>query len=157
MVGVDALGLVDPAVGAVADPQDDSGQQRGGQRAGQHGNLDVFVALAAGLNSPMAHVPYRGGAPSLAALAGNEINLTVAGTKAAINMVEAGAKEVSEEQMLKALAAGHEAIKELCAIEEEVIAACAKEKMEVVLYEINPIVKDYIDANGAGHDLSWGQ
>ncbi len=77
------------------------------------------------------------------------INLTVAGTKAAINMVEAGAKEVSEEQMLKALAVGHEAIKELCAIEEEVIAACAKEKMEVVLYEINPIVKDYIDANGA--------
>ncbi|MDO4416207.1 MAG: polyribonucleotide nucleotidyltransferase [Erysipelotrichaceae bacterium] len=77
------------------------------------------------------------------------INLTVAGTKAAINMVEAGAKEVSEEQMLEALAAGHEAIKELCAIEEEVIAACAKEKMEVVLYEIDPAVKAYVDANGA--------
>ncbi len=77
------------------------------------------------------------------------INLTVAGTKAAINMVEAGAKEVSEEQMLEALAAGHKAIIELCEIQEEVIAACAKEKMEVVLYEINPIVKEYIDANGA--------
>ena len=77
------------------------------------------------------------------------INLTVAGTKAAINMVEAGAKEVSEEQMLEALAAGHEAIKELCAIEEEVIAACAKEKMEVVLYEIDPKVRAYVDANGA--------
>ena len=77
------------------------------------------------------------------------INLTVAGTKAAINMVEAGAKEVSEEQMLEALAAGHEAIKELCAIEEEVIAACAKEKMEVVLYEIDPKVRAHVDANGA--------
>ena len=73
------------------------------------------------------------------------LNLTVAGTKDAINMVEAGAQEVSEEEMLEALAIGHEAIKELCAIQEEVIAACAKPKMEVVLYEINPIVKAYVD------------
>ena len=79
----------------------------------------------------------------------SELNLTVAGTKEAINMVEAGAKEVSEEVMLGALAAGHEAIKELCAIEDEVIAECAKEKMEVVLYEISSTVKDYVDANGA--------
>ena len=78
-----------------------------------------------------------------------EIDLTVAGTKQAINMVEAGAKEVSEDDMLKALMAGHEAIKELCAIQEEVIAACAKPKMEVVLYEINPVVREYIDKNGA--------
>jgi polyribonucleotide nucleotidyltransferase len=77
------------------------------------------------------------------------IDLTVAGTKQAINMVEAGAKEVSEEDMLQALMVGHEAIKELCAIQEEVIAACAKPKMEVVLYEINPIVREYIDKNGA--------
>ncbi|MEE8792394.1 MAG: polyribonucleotide nucleotidyltransferase [Erysipelotrichaceae bacterium] len=78
-----------------------------------------------------------------------EIDLTVAGTKQAINMVEAGAKEVSEDDMLKALMVGHEAIKELCAIQEEVIAACAKPKMEVVLYEINPVVREYIDKNGA--------
>ena len=77
------------------------------------------------------------------------IDLTVAGTKQAINMVEAGAKEVSEEDMLQALMIGHEAIKELCAIQEEVIAACAKPKMEVVLYEINPVVREYIDKNGA--------
>ena len=48
------------------------------------------------------------------------LNLTVAGTKAAINMVEAGAKEASEEEMLEALMFGHEAIKELCAIQDEV-------------------------------------
>ena len=79
----------------------------------------------------------------------SDIHLTVAGTKEAINMIEAGAKEVSEDDMLQALMAGHEAIKELYAIQEEVIAACAKEKMEVVLYEIDPRVKAYVDENGA--------
>ena len=73
------------------------------------------------------------------------INLTVAGTKEAINMVEAGAKEVSEEEMLEALAVGHEAIKELCAIQEEIVTECAKEKMEVTLYEINPLIKSFVD------------
>ncbi len=73
------------------------------------------------------------------------LQLTVAGTKDAINMVEAGAKEVSEDEMLEALQYGHECIKELCAIEEEVITACAKPKMEVVLYEINPEIKAYVD------------
>ena len=87
--------------------------------------------------------------PTEAQLEKAEIDLTVAGTKQAINMVEAGAKEVSEEDMLKALMVGHEAIKELCEIQEEIIAACAKPKMEVTLYEINPVVKEYIDKNGA--------
>ncbi|MBP3892154.1 MAG: polyribonucleotide nucleotidyltransferase [Solobacterium sp.] len=86
--------------------------------------------------------------PSVEESERSTIQLTVAGTKDAINMVEAGALEVSEEEMLEALAVGHEAIKELCAIQEEVVAACAKEKMEVVLYEINPAIKDYIDAHG---------
>lgn len=75
------------------------------------------------------------------------INLTVAGTKDAINMVEAGAKEVSEEVMLKALMFGHEHIKMLCAFEEEIIAKCQKAKMEVNLYEINPDIKAYINEN----------
>ena len=87
--------------------------------------------------------------PTEAQLEEAEIDLTVAGTKQAINMVEAGAKEVSEDDMLKALMVGHEAIKELCEIQEEIIAACAKPKMEVTLYEINPVVKEYIDKNGA--------
>jgi tripartite-type tricarboxylate transporter receptor subunit TctC len=58
-------------------------QNAGKLNAGNAGNGTLshltLVSLAAGLNSPMAHVPYRGGAPSLTALAGNEINLTVAG------------------------------------------------------------------------------
>ncbi len=80
------------------------------------------------------------------------LSLTVAGTKQAINMVEAGAKEVSEEEMLTALQVGHDAIKELCAIEDEVIAECAKEKMEVVLYEIDPSIKAYVDEH-AGDEI----
>ena len=60
----------------------------------------------------------------------SDIDLTVAGTKEAINMVEAGAREVSEEDMLEALMFGHEAVKELIKFEEEIIAAIGEEKME---------------------------
>ncbi len=83
--------------------------------------------------------------PSVEEMEQSDINLTVAGTKDAINMVEAGAKEVSEEDMLDALMFGHEAIKKLCAFEEEIMAKAGKEKMEVVLYEINPEIKAEID------------
>ncbi len=75
------------------------------------------------------------------------IHLTIAGTKDAINMVEAGAKEVSEEVMLDALMYGHEYIKKLCAFQEDVIAKCGKEKMAVTLYEIDPQIREYIDEN----------
>ena len=51
----------------------------------------------------------------------SDIDLTVAGSKKAINMVEAGSKEVSEEDMLEALMFGHEAVKELCKFQEEII------------------------------------
>lgn len=87
--------------------------------------------------------------PSVEENAKGDLHLTVAGTKQAINMVEAGAKEVSEETMLAALQFGHEAIQKLCEIQEEVIASCAKEKMEVTLYEIDSKIKAYIDEKGA--------
>ena len=76
------------------------------------------------------------------------IDLTVAGTEQALDMVEAGAKEVSEDLMLDALMFGHEKIKELCAFQKEIIAKVGKEKMEVVLYEIDPSIKEYVNANG---------
>lgn len=66
----------------------------------------------------------------------SDIDLTVAGTREAINMVEAGANHVSEEDMLEALMFGHEAIKELIAFEEEIIAAIGEEKMEYEKLEI---------------------
>ncbi len=65
------------------------------------------------------------------------IDLTVAGTKDAINMVEAGAKEVSEELMLEALMYGHEQIKKLVEFEEKIIAEIGKEKMNVELFKID--------------------
>ncbi|RRC94331.1 polyribonucleotide nucleotidyltransferase [Erysipelotrichaceae bacterium OH741_COT-311] len=78
----------------------------------------------------------------------SDIHLAVAGTKDAINMVEAGAKEVSEEVMLDALFFGHDAIKQLCVFQEEIMLKCAKEKMDVVLYEINPMIKTLVDEKG---------
>jgi len=71
--------------------------------------------------------------PTVEQMNRSELNLIVAGTKKAINMVEAGAKEVSEELMVKALMFAHENIKELCAFQETIIAECGKEKMEVTL------------------------
>ncbi|AQS52920.1 Polyribonucleotide nucleotidyltransferase [Jeotgalibaca dankookensis] len=63
----------------------------------------------------------------------SDIELTVAGTKDAINMVESSAKFVKEEDMLAALLFGHENIKELCEFQEKITAEIGKEKMEVTL------------------------
>ena len=60
----------------------------------------------------------------------SDINLTVAGTKEAINMVESSAKQVKEDDMLEALLKGHEAIKELVEFEETIIKEIGVEKME---------------------------
>lgn len=67
----------------------------------------------------------------------SDINLAVAGTKDAINMVEAGAAEVKEEDMLDAIMFGHEAIKKLCAFQEEIIKEIGKEKRSVDLYSVD--------------------
>ena len=63
----------------------------------------------------------------------SDINLSVAGTKDAINMVEASSKEVSEADMIDALMFGHEAIKELVAFQEDIIKEVGLEKVEVEL------------------------
>ena len=74
----------------------------------------------------------------------SDIDLTVAGTKEAINMVEAGAKEVSEEDMLSALMFGHDAIKELIAFEEQIIAEIGEEKMSYDVLEISDELRDEV-------------
>lgn len=66
----------------------------------------------------------------------SDIDLTVAGTKEAINMVESSAKEVNEDDMLDALIFGHEAIKELIEFEEKIIAEIGVPKMEYERLEI---------------------
>ena len=62
-------------------------------------------------------------------------------------MVEAGAKEVSEEDMLAALMFGHEQIKKLCEFEKEVIAACGKEKREIQLYTVDENIDKEVREN----------
>jgi polyribonucleotide nucleotidyltransferase len=74
--------------------------------------------------------------PTLEELGKSDINLIVAGTKDAINMVEAGAKEVSEEAMLEAMMFGHEFIKMLCDFQLDIAAKTGKPKMEIKLYEV---------------------
>ena len=71
--------------------------------------------------------------PSVEELEQSDITLSVAGTKDAINMVESGSKEVSESAMIEAIMVGHEAIKELVAFQEEIVASVGKEKIEVEL------------------------
>ena len=82
--------------------------------------------------------------PTPAELEESDIDLTVAGTKNAINMVEAGSKEVSEEDMLEALMFGHEAVKELCEFEETIIAAVGVPKMEYEHLEIEESLRNEI-------------
>ena len=75
----------------------------------------------------------------------SDIKLTVAGSKDAINMVEAGADQVDEETMLDALMFGHEAIKRLCAWQEEIAKEVGKEKRVVELYKIDEAIENDIN------------
>lgn len=75
--------------------------------------------------------------PTVEQMERSDIDLTVAGTKDAINMVEAGAEEVSEETMLEAIMYGHEEIKRLIAFQEEIAEQVGKENREIELYEID--------------------
>ena len=74
----------------------------------------------------------------------SDIDLTVAGTKDAINMVESSASEASEEDMLDALMFGHEAVKELCKFQEDIIKEIGLEKMDYEVLEIPEEVKEEV-------------
>ncbi|MCQ2796413.1 MAG: polyribonucleotide nucleotidyltransferase [Bacilli bacterium] len=82
--------------------------------------------------------------PTVAEKEKSDINLAVAGTETAINMVEAGGAEISEEDMLDALMFGHDAIKKLCAFQKEIIAKIGKPKREIQLYAPDEATKKYI-------------
>ncbi len=91
--------------------------------------------------------------PNVEQLEKSDLELVVAGTKDAVNMVEASANQVSEEDMLEAIMFGHEEIKRLIAFQEKIIAEVGKEKSEITLLTIDPELKqavvDYI-----GDDLN---
>lgn len=118
-------------------------------------NPDYSSAMAAMLGSSIAltisDIPFQGPIagvvvgrvngklvlnPTVEELENSDINLTVAGTKKAINMVEAGAKQVSEDDMLEALLFAHEEIKRLCEFQEEIQKAIGKEKKVPDLFKI---------------------
>ena len=75
--------------------------------------------------------------PDLAQREKSDIHLNLAGTKDAILMIEAGANEVSNEQMVGAIMYGHEEIKKICAfIEDTIVPAVGKKKLEIELYHV---------------------
>ncbi|MBY6271264.1 MAG: polyribonucleotide nucleotidyltransferase [Caldibacillus debilis] len=82
--------------------------------------------------------------PTVEQMEKSEMHLSVAGTKDAVNMVEAGAKEVPEETMLDAIMFGHEEIKRLVAFQEEIAKEIGKEKVEVTLFEVDPELENEI-------------
>ena len=76
----------------------------------------------------------------------SDINLTVAGTHAAINMVEAGARFVSEDDMWEALKFGHAEIQKLCDFQQEIVKECGKEKYVPTLFEVDKDVEKAVKA-----------
>jgi polyribonucleotide nucleotidyltransferase len=88
--------------------------------------------------------------PTTAQKETSDIYLVVAGTKDAIMMVEAEAQQVPEEVMLEAIMFGHEEIKKVVALQEQMVSEIGLPKMEVVLHqvngEVNQAVRDYAQA-----------
>jgi len=82
--------------------------------------------------------------PTVEELENSDIDLTVAGTYDAINMVEAGAKEVSEDDMLEALLLGHDAIKKLVEFQKEIVSEIGEEKMDYPKLEISDELKNEV-------------
>ncbi len=70
--------------------------------------------------------------PPMADIERSRLDLAVAGTRDAVLMVEAGAFELSEEEMLNAIMQGHAVCKEIAALQEELVKLCGKPKMEFV-------------------------
>ena len=89
--------------------------------------------------------------PTSEELEDSELTVTVAGTKNDICMIEAGSKEISEEDMLEALMFGHKYIKELCLFQEEIIEVVGKEKVEIIIPDTNKTLEkeiyDYAEKN----------
>ncbi|MBL0388963.1 polyribonucleotide nucleotidyltransferase [Tumebacillus sp. ITR2] len=84
--------------------------------------------------------------PTVEQAALSDMHLVVAGTKHAINMVEAGAKEVTEADMIEAIMFGHDRIKELVEFQEQIVAELQPEKMEVVLRAVDAEINEKVRA-----------
>ena len=127
----------------------------------QDNSPELTALFGASLSTCISKIPFNGPVagvkvgrvdgkfiinPTVSEMEVSDIDLTVAGTKDAINMVEAGAREASEDDMLEALLFGHDAIKKLVAFEEEVVSAIGEEKMEYERLEITDELKEEVDS-----------
>ena len=130
-------------------------------------SADMAAMFGASLSLGVSDIPFEGPIagvtvgyingefvinPTMAQLEESLMHLVVAGTKDALNMVEAGAKEVSEEVFLDAMMFGHEHIKQLCDFQVMIANEVAKEKMLVNLYEVPSDIVSEVQAL-VGDDL----
>lgn len=122
---------------------------------------DVLAMIGSSVALSISSIPFNGptGSVAVALIDGefilnpdvqqraiSDLHLTVSGTKDAIMMVEAGANEVDEATMLKAILFGHEEIKKIVSFIEEIVAEVGKEKMEVVLFKADEEVAEAVTA-----------
>ena len=120
---------------------------------------DIIAMIGSSVALSISNAPFMGptGAVSVGMIDGeyiinpdcaqreqSSLSLTVAGTKDAIMMVEAGANEISEDQMLGAILFAHDYIKQIVAFIEEVQVAVGKPKMEVNIYQPDPEFVDLV-------------
>ncbi len=127
----------------------------------QDNSPELTALLGASLSTCISKIPFNGPVaavkvgrvdgkfiinPTVSESEMSDIDLTVAGTRDAINMVEAGAREASEDDMLEALLFGHEAIKKLISFEEEIINAIGEDKMEYEHLEISDELRSEVDS-----------
>lgn len=112
---------------------------------------DIYAMIGSSIALSISDIPFQGptGSVSIGYIDGayvinpdseqrerSALHLTVSGTKDAIMMVEAGAKEVTEEEMLEAIMIAHEEIKKLVAWQEEIVKEVGKPKVEVPMYKV---------------------
>ncbi len=118
----------------------------------QQNDADVLGACAASAALMISDSPFQGPIaevrvarvngelklnPTFSELESSDIDLTVAGTETSINMVEGESHEISEQDMLSALAFGHDAIKKICAVQKELAREVGKTKRSVIPPQIN--------------------
>ena len=141
---------------------------------GEH-TQDILAVLAASAATCISDIPFHGPVaacrvgfkdgkyiinPTFKEIEGGDMEIVVAGTKDGFTMVEGGANEVSEDVMLGALAEAEKFIKEMCILQEELVAKCGKEKLplnpldvtldnaEAIEAEATPLLKEACFQNG---------
>ncbi len=128
--------------------------------ADQNCSSEISAMIGASLALGISNVPFDGPIagvivgrvdgqfvinPTIEQTAASDLEIIIAGTKHAVNMVEAGAKEISEDVMLEAILFGHEQIKQLVSFQEKIISEIGQAKMEVKLAEPDQEIAEQVE------------